>query len=271
MIEVKRELCTGCGKCMQDCFSKNIRMDAANKAIGKNVNCIKCGHCIAICPNNAVVIHEYDMSEVRPYVEEEFKIDAERFLNFIKFRRAVRQFLPRTVEQVKIEQMIDAGRFTQTGGNRQSVSYIILQDKKAQLRVKALECLHKISDEYINSNIWIHQRFGKNWKKMYERFIEDTNAPDELFFDAPLVILVVSDMPTHAGLAAANVANMANALGLGVCFVNFFVKAIENDHAIRQELDIPDGHDAIYCLTVGYPAVEYLRTVPRRARQLSWK
>ncbi len=271
MIEVKRDLCTGCGQCVQDCYTNNIILDNKSKAFGKNANCIKCGHCIAICPNNAVVIHEYDMTEVQEFAQEDFKIDPKNMLNFIKFKRSTRKYLQKEVEKELIEQIIDAGRFTHTSGNRQNVSYIILKEKKAQIRVAALKCLYDMSDDYINSDSWLNKRFGKNWKKMYERFVADTNAPDELFFDAPLAILVVSDMPTNAGLVASNMANMANALGLGICFVNFFVKAVENSPEIKAILNIEQEKQLVYCMTVGYPAVKYLRTVPRAKRQISWQ
>jgi len=39
------------------------------KAQIKNENCFKCGHCIAICPANAISTSEYNMNDVKEYNE----------------------------------------------------------------------------------------------------------------------------------------------------------------------------------------------------------
>ena len=57
---------------------------------------------------------DYDMSEVKPYDKETFTVESETLLNFIKFRRSVRRFKDMPVEKEKIQQIIEAGRFTQT-------------------------------------------------------------------------------------------------------------------------------------------------------------
>ncbi len=64
---------------------------------------------------------------------------------------------------------------------------------------------------------------------------------------------------------------MANALGLGVCFVGFFVQAIESDPALRQLLQLPEGTRPITSLAIGYPAVTYCRTAPRKPAQVTWR
>ena len=60
MIEIKKELCIGCGACVKDCPGKALAIEDG-KAVYKK-ECIHCGHCVAICPVNAVSIPEYDMA-----------------------------------------------------------------------------------------------------------------------------------------------------------------------------------------------------------------
>ena len=91
MMKVDTEKCTGCGLCARDCFPGDIKM-SSGKAKIRNITCFKCGHCIAVCPVNAITTDEYDMHEVKEYSKEKFDIDPENLLNFIKFRRSVRQF-----------------------------------------------------------------------------------------------------------------------------------------------------------------------------------
>ena len=102
---VDRDKCIGCTLCKQDCIVSDIEM-IDKKAHIRNLTCIKCGHCIAICPVKAVSCddeEEYSMEEVIPYEKEDFTIDADKLMNFMKFRRSVRLFKKDEIEEEKIE------------------------------------------------------------------------------------------------------------------------------------------------------------------------
>ena len=74
MMNVNSEKCVGCGFCVKDCFPKCIEI-VDGKAKINNVTCMKCGHCIAVCPKGAVSTNEYNMDDVKDYIEDEFKIE----------------------------------------------------------------------------------------------------------------------------------------------------------------------------------------------------
>ncbi|MGL5088477.1 MAG: 4Fe-4S dicluster domain-containing protein, partial [Cetobacterium sp.] len=113
MFKVDSTKCIGCGLCIKDCFVKDIEL-FDGKAVIKNKNCFKCGHCIAVCPTNAVSTDDYNMTDVLEYDEEKFKIDSDNLLNFIRFERTIRHFKDLDVEDEKLLKIISAGRFTQT-------------------------------------------------------------------------------------------------------------------------------------------------------------
>ena len=50
MPVIKLENCTKCLKCVMDCPSGAIDIDAGTI----NHNCIHCGHCVAICPESTI-------------------------------------------------------------------------------------------------------------------------------------------------------------------------------------------------------------------------
>ena len=52
------------------------------KAYINNEGCIKCGHCIAVCPVEAVSTDDYDMSEVKPYDKETFTVEIRNSFKF---------------------------------------------------------------------------------------------------------------------------------------------------------------------------------------------
>jgi len=270
---VDKEKCVGCGLCVKDCFISDIKL-VENKAEIRNVTCMKCGHCIAVCPKGAVSTDEYNMEEVKEHNESEFKIEADRLLNFIKFRRTTRQFQDKEVEKEKLLKIIEAGRFTQTGTNSQNVSYIVVKDNIEQLKEMALENL-KVRGEGILANLnpqtLPYKRYAQMWIKMYNDYKEDPKKNDKLFFNAPILILAVSESPVNATLASSNMELMTNALGLGTFFSGFFAMAAQGNDEIRSLLGLKEKEEIVTCMVIGHPNVKYVRTVPRKEASISWK
>ena len=273
MMVVDKDKCIGCGLCVTDCFPKDIEL-VDGKARFNNVTCIKCGHCIAICPTNAVSIEEYDMNEVLDYDKEKFSIEPDTLLNFIKFRRSVRQFKQKQVEEEKIIKIIEAGRFTETGGNSQDVSYTVLRENLGEVRELTLKSLNDMG-EHLLANMTpktrVYRRYAKMWVQMYKDYCENPNSPDLIFFKAPAVIVISSNLPVNGALAASNMALMANALGLGTVFSGFFTKAVNDTKELRELAQIKRNKEVVACMMLGYPKVSYKRTVPRKLADICWK
>lgn len=274
MMKINIEKCIGCGQCVNDCFPKDIEL-IEGKAKINNIACIKCGHCIAVCPKDAVTTDEYDMNDVKSYVKEEFDIDGDNLLNFIKFRRTVRQFKNREVEEEKLLKIIEAGRFTQTGSNMQDVSYIVVRKEIQKLKALALETLKQTGEQMLaapSSEITaVTKRYAGMWIKMYEDYLEKPSVNDRLFFNAPAVIIVTANSDINGGLASSNMELLANALGLGTFFSGFFIRAAQNNEKIKEFLGIQEGKLMVSCMVIGYPDVTYLRTVPRKSADINWK
>ncbi|AFS77700.1 nitroreductase family protein with 4Fe-4S ferredoxin iron-sulfur binding domain [Gottschalkia acidurici 9a] len=271
MIKIDDKKCIVCGQCVKDCFLRDIEI-VDNKVQTNNVTCIKCGHCIAVCPTNAVSIDEYNMEEVKDYNKDEFSIDSDNLLNFIKFRRTVRQFKNKEVEKEKILKIIEAGRFTQTGSNMQNISYIVVREGLQELKSLAFKSLKKKGEELISNTTssMAVKRFGKLWIDMYKEHEESPNKNDKLFFNAPAVIIVAANTKVDGALASSNMELMTNALGLGTLFSGFFVMAAQEDEKIMDFLGVEKDKQIVTCMIIGYPDVKYLRTVPRKEADISW-
>jgi nitroreductase/NAD-dependent dihydropyrimidine dehydrogenase PreA subunit len=273
MMSINAEKCIGCGKCVKDCFLRDIEM-AEGKAKINNVACIKCGHCIAVCPQNAVTTDEYSMSDVTEYDKEDFTIEADNLLNFIKFRRTIRQFKNQEVEESKLLKIIEAGRFTQTGSNMQDVSYIIVRDGIQELKALTLQTLKQIGEhmiENITPETAYYERYAAMWIKMYEDYQVNPAVDDRLFFKAPVAIIITAKSEMNAGLAASNMELMTNALGLGTFFSGFFIRAAKSNGRIKEFLEVKEGKEIVACMVIGYPNVKYLRTAPRKEAEVCWK
>ena len=219
---VDRDKCIGCTLCKQDCIVSDIEM-IDKKAHIRNLTCIKCGHCIAICPVKAVSCddeEEYSMEEVIPYEKEDFTIDA--------------------------------GRFTQTSTNMQDVSYTIVKDSIPELRRMTLGTLNAMADKMLGSEETPKHllKYAHMWKRMYESFVENPDGPDQLFFKAPLLIIVKAQNEIDGGLASAKMELMIDALGLGTYFSGFFERAAAMNPKIGEMIGLKEGEKIISCMVI---------------------
>jgi nitroreductase/NAD-dependent dihydropyrimidine dehydrogenase PreA subunit len=269
MITINKDKCIACGQCVKDCVSGNLEIKD-KKANVKRDTCLLCGHCIAICPEDAVAMDDYPMADVREYQKEDFMIEPETLLNFIKFRRSIRRFRKESVEDEKLLKIIEAGRFTPTGSNRQDVRYIVVRDKLPELRRLALEKLSGVLAEQAKENPGL-AALASRWANMYESDREQQGKNDSLFYNAPVVILLVSDSPVDASLAAANMELMSAAQGLGAFYCGFFMRAAQGDDKIKELLGLGENQEIRVALVIGKTDVTYKRTVPRKPSVISWK
>lgn len=214
------------------------------------------------------------MNEVLPYDEENFKIDPDILLNFIKYRRSMRRYLDKDVEDEKIEKIIEAGRFTQTSTNNQDVSYVVIKGEKIkELREIVLDSLHDIG-QFMLKNLTEatkrYERYARAWIQMYEDNKSDSPSPDRIFFNAPVLILVITPTPINGGLASSNMELMTNALGLGTFFSGFTVRAAQDSAKLRDFIGLKENQQLITCMAIGYPKSIYKRTVPRKKADITW-
>lgn len=263
MVEINADRCIGCGRCAADCLPQALEIREGKAHFLADHNCMLCGHCIAVCPASAVSIPSLNMREVVPLSELPHALNAEDFLGHIRARRSIRHFASTPLTEEELEMILETGRFSPTGGNRQDVRYNVLQGRLPQFRRLVLEELEKLWQEDSGSS-W----YPGLWHQMYLDFVE--NGKDRLFFDAPTVFVVSSDSPQAACIASAHMETMANALGLGVLYSGFTVRALLHSEKLRGFLEMKDGWQPWTVLAAGRPRITYYRTVPRKQADVVW-
>ena len=263
MITVDREKCIGCGLCEKDCPAGKIKVEEG-KAVWKP-DCIHCGHCVAVCPRSAVAIPEYDMADVEEYDRERFNVEPEKFLRSVKSRRSIRNFKDQKMERETLERILQAGRYTPTAKNRQACRFIVIQDQLDELKDLLWSEIPAMADRMKKEM----PQYSMLFKFLYRRH-RDNPQDDGLFFNTPACIMVVSDNPLDGGLAAANIENMAVAECAGVLYSGYLTRIIEACPAVKEWLGIPDT-PLVCCMLIGYPAVTYQRTAPRKPARIEWR
>jgi nitroreductase len=99
---------------------------------------------------------------------------------------------------------------------------------------------------------------------------------NNIFYDAPLVMLFHTKrlLPTALEdciLAAYNVVLTAESLELGSCFVSLSQQAISSSRKISESIGIPGGERIHAVLVLGFPAVHYRRTAPRKEKNVLYR
>ena len=112
-------------------------------------------------------------------------------------------------------------------------------------------------------------QYAMLFKFMYRRWKKDP-ADDQLFFNAPSCILIASENPLDGGLAAANMETMAVAEGAGVLYSGYLQRIIEASSTLKEWLQIAERH-LTCCMLIGYPAITYKRTAPRKKADIIWR
>ncbi|MFR4665638.1 MAG: nitroreductase family protein [Subdoligranulum sp.] len=126
MIRVDSSKCMGCGQCAAICPTGNIQIRGAKaEVLG---NCMNCGHCYAICPAQAVQMPP-EAGCVAQEQPDAARIEAADFLQLVRSRRSIRKYKPRPVEEALLAEILEAGRYMATGGNAQSVRYLVIQKR----------------------------------------------------------------------------------------------------------------------------------------------
>lgn len=242
-IEIHEDSCIGCGACVRDCVCGNLAVEDGTVKDLQN-RCILCGHCEAVCPVHAIELAGFE--DIVEDFDRDTRLDPKTLLQAIKTRRSVRHFTAEKVPHEVRDLIIEAGRQAPTGSNAQVTSYVVIEDRIAELEAEAVEVLNRM---------------------MAGAGTDPTGAKrvsgDFFFKGAPMAIVILGKDAVSASLAAENMAFMAEACGLGVLYSGYFTACVSRSREMRAHMGLTD-EKAVTTLVLGYPDVTYLRTVHRK-------
>ena len=252
-IIIDEQACIGCGECVEDCFpgTMHLNTDGVAECL---VPCLECGHCVAICPQNAVRIKGLDMAEVESC--DGVALDPTRVLHAIKARRNIRDFQDRPLSNEVLHAMLEAGRYTPTARNLQGTSFTVVQREMPEFR----DALWRAMPDVVRTI----EAEAPAYARKFEGFVQAHEAgEDPLLFNAPAFVVVATENMWDAGLAAANMEMVAAAHGAGVLHSGYMKRILLASPELRDWLGLGDASVAC-CMLAGYPAVAYHRTAPRK-------
>ena len=151
------------------------------------------------------------------------------FLNLLRKRRSIRQFLPRAVESSKIDALVEAAVRSPTSRGRNPWEFIVVDDRKL---------LSKLGHAKQHGSAFLS--------------------------DAPLAIVVAADSDKSdvwtedCSIAAIVIQLAAEELGLGSCWVQVRLRPHNAESTaesfVKDLLGLPETHVVECIVGIGYPA-----------------
>ena len=124
-FKVDESLCVSCGACVKDCLHQALRMDTYPVMVDEG-HCIRCQHCLAVCPTGAVSIMGTAASDCTPLagnIPEPRQLDT-----LFKGRRSVRHYKRENVSPALLQELLDSAAYAPTGSNAQNLLVSVVDD-----------------------------------------------------------------------------------------------------------------------------------------------
>lgn len=274
-IRVNQDSCSQCGACADICYARGVFEMTENGAVAAQPEiCRFCGHCVAVCPTDSVVHSALPMEDC-PLIEGALLPSAEMMLVAMRARRSYRRYKKRLIPRAVIQDLISHSRYIPTGGNRQFLDWVVLDDEQSitELLHSTLLELRESTEKGRDASRFLG---GLTVDEVDDLIDLAVHRRRRFFFNAPVVLAGYCDAGSlctreEATYAAYNITLLAERVGLGTCHIGSIQLLLEEfSHLQREVLGIPDGKELQVILTLGYPAWEFRRLVPRRTPDIKW-
>ncbi len=287
-IEVDLNICNKCKACTRACSLRLYYFRDDNLVMRRSTDllCMECGHCFGVCPVNAIKLKTYPDEEIIE-ISEDFEISPYKTLmNLIKARRSTRQFKKEPIPEDLWNKLIEAGRYSSTGHNDQSVHFIIVREPGLLKKIsdaitqefKKLVPIFEDQDKWKEFKLSIPKRSLRVIEGVllgFEGMLKGMARGEEFWRWNGELIIIHTPKKTYTlthdcSVAASNIMLATELLGLGACSLGFVTVAINQFENVAKLIQLPKNHIVGYGLAVGFPRVKYYRIPPRQPAKISW-
>ena len=284
-ITIDTEKCNGCGLCVQVCKDLDLEMFEGKARVSGNgiFECFACGHCMMVCPQDAIHINGrlLSPSDIIPLPEQAEAAGYEQLMALYQRRRSIREFKDKPVPGEYIVKIIEAAQTAPMGIPPSDVHLLVLDSKEKSFSFAKDFC------EYLKKLRWmitplglifIRIFYGKENASTFRHFIKMliekyTSSMDEgvnaVTYNAPAALYFYGSPysdPADPIIAATYAMFAAEALGLGTCMIGGVHPFTLNGKAarkFREKWGIQHKSKEGLIIIMGYPKVKFKASVRR--------
>ena len=286
-VSIDYDKCTICGTCVEGCarcFS--MEEDKVNILADENT-CVVCGRCISLCPADAITHTEMDMDNFNKIEKRDF-ITTDDFFEFLRQRRSHRMFKDKKIPETDMKKLVNIVRYSPTGTNSQMVELMVIQspdkikrlsDLSVEFMVKngadAAEKAEKLKAEGNTNSKEIEQLemmafYGDLMKQSSEMGL------DPIFYNAPAVMVFHAQEQTFTKkddcvIASTTMGLLSRTMGLEYTYIGLFEGASNGYPKVMEELNLPEGNRVYSVIILGYPKMNFMRTVDRKQTNVRYE
>ncbi len=271
LLEIDHDKCKKDGICVAECPMAIIQLDAdegyPSLIPGTEAVCLRCGHCIAVCPHGALQHASIPMDGCPPLVKD-LTISHKEAVQFLRSRRSVRLYRDKPVEKEKIQTLIEIARYAPSAGNRQMVNWLVVTDP---------DKIHRLSELTVDWMRFILEQGPEAARAPYFPAIVTAwdKGMDRVLRDAPALVMAHAPKEALNGmvdltLALSYLELAAPTLGLGTCWAGLLQGALLSRPDIKKELGLPENHPHHYPMMLGYTKLRYYRLPERKPPKIAW-
>lgn len=247
--------CIRCGLCVTACPGSLISQETLEVYPEPIENaddyCISCGHCVSVCPVSAVSVDGITAEHCDP-VEKEAILRFEHIETLVRMRRSIRRYSETQPEDRVIERLLNVVRWAPTAKNELPVKWLVVNHK---------EKVRELAELVLQ---WITKHPGmERLQEAWDR------SGDPIFRGAPSLIVAYTGEgadwgPVDATIAVETLDLCVTAMRMGACWAGYFIRAAQNDPAVKHWLGLDDSETVQGALMLGYIGDENYQRVPHR-------
>ncbi|HNR14623.1 MAG TPA: nitroreductase family protein [Thermodesulfobacteriota bacterium] len=264
--------CKRDGWCAEECPSRIIQLRSAEQVPTPTAEfdqyCLRCGHCVAVCPHGAFSLPWLKPQDCLP-IRKELVLTEPQAAQFLRSRRSTRTFTEKPLSRPLLERLLEIAGYAASAKNEQPWHWLVVERPAEVRRLVGL-----VID-------WMQEMIKNNREDAVRRgFPHIVTAwgmgNDRVCRSAPHLILAHADRGWR--FASEDCANAltyldlyAHAIGLGTCWAGYFYTAVNNYPPLFEALELPGHHRACGAMMVGYPAYRYQRCPTRKPPRVTWR
>jgi nitroreductase/NAD-dependent dihydropyrimidine dehydrogenase PreA subunit len=272
LLSIDEDRCNKDGLCAAECPTFIIRIkdeDSFPEIVpGGGEMCLKCGHCVAVCPFGALSHAEVPLEKCAP-IRKEAKVSHAQAVQFLRSRRSVRHFKDKPVQKEVLQQLIEIARYAPTGSNAQPLEWIVVNDRE---RVKGIA---EMAIEWMRA---VLQKDPQPASAPYMPLLVEAwdMGVDTILRGAPGLIVATAPKEDLNGmvdltLALSYLELAAPSVGLGTCWAGLLQGALRSNKSLKQALGISEKRPYHYPMMIGYPKFKYYYMPERKEPVIMWK